>query len=269
MNTELLQQLGLTSVQAKAYMQLIQSGEVPASELAKQIGETRTNTYMVLDKLIAMALVEKREQKKVATFRATNPTNLEKLTTEKKNSINSAESAIKAAMPQLLSYYFTFSSEPGVRFYQGKEGIIKVYEDILRTKKPVYLIRTPSEQTYLGEDFMQKYIDKRVKLAIPVEAITPDIPAANHDKSIDESMLFHRTWFDKASYNAPVEINIYGDKVAYVSFGEEAIATIIDSPQIATAMKQLFGLMQLGAEQTKKKKKTTKQLHQDEMIEEE
>lgn len=56
-------------------------------------------------------------------------------------------------------------------------------------------------------------------------------------------MLFHRTVLQRDNYTAPVEIDVYGNKVAFISFGETQMATIIDSPPVADAMRQLLRLV--------------------------
>lgn len=54
-------------------------------------------------------------------------------------------------------------------------------------------------------------------------------------------------------YTAPVEIDIYGDKIALMSFGKELIGVIIESPQIARALKEIFLLAKRGAETRKER----------------
>lgn len=46
------------------------------------------------------------------------------------------------------------------------------------------------------------------------------------------------------AYTSPVEIMIYGKKVALISYGETEIITIITSPVIASAFREIFAMMQ-------------------------
>ena len=48
----------------------------------------------------------------------------------------------------------------------------------------------------------------------------------------------------ESAYTAPVEVDIYGHKVAFIAFGDTQMATIIDSPLIAEAMRQLHAMLQ-------------------------
>ena len=44
-------------------------------------------------------------------------------------------------------------------------------------------------------------------------------------------------------YTSPMEIMVYGDKVALIAFGETQMATIVASPIIAEAMRQILKIM--------------------------
>ena len=57
----------------------------------------------------------------------------------------------------------------------------------------------------------------------------------------------NRFWVDKDMYDSPVEIDIFGNKIAILSFGNELMGIIIESKQIAQSLKQIFILATLGA----------------------
>jgi hypothetical protein len=44
-------------------------------------------------------------------------------------------------------------------------------------------------------------------------------------------------------------VAVYSSRVAITSFGEEAVAMLIESPQIADAMRQIFAMAKEGAAQ--------------------
>lgn len=246
MTPELLQELGLTNSQATIYIALVRGGAQTAPELQQKTDENRTNVYMVLEKLIELGLVEKTVVSRKTVYRATNPTALEKLSKQKRRAILETETKVKTAMPQLLNFFFTFSEQPGVKFYQGAADISQIYEDILRTAQPIQLLRAAEPASNLQLDYFHRYVDKRVKAGLHVDALTTKHTDANTDPDQDKAWLMTRTWMDPGDYLAPVEINIYGNKVAYISFGQEVIGMIIESPQIAEAMRQVFQLMKRG-----------------------
>ncbi len=246
MNAELLQQIGLTKSQAKAYITLIKFGDLTPPELAEKIGETRTNCYMILDKLCALGLVEKDESGKKLSYHPANPTNLERLIEEKRKEILATEKLVRDSMPQLLNYFYTYQHQPGVRFFQGKEGIIKMYEDQRRTGKDIYFIRSDADFNVLGKD-LYKHMEQRAKLGIKAHGIEPaEEDNIRYGREHDKAMLRDMAWAPREAFTAPVNLYVYGNKTALISYGEEVIGTIIESPQIAEAMKQIFTLVKTG-----------------------
>lgn len=247
MDTEILQGIGLTEPQVKAYLALLNAGTYTPAALAEEIGETRTNTYAVLAKLESARLVTRDTSGKTLRYKAAHPVNLEAYVERRRNMILNWEYKFKSIMPGMVKTYFATTEQPEVRFFQGKEALEHIYEDILDTKKDLHLIMTPNQHDYMGDKFLRDFVKERVKKKIHVEALTPNTPGANHSKAIDKKMLLHRTFYDPAAFDMPVEINIYGDKVAYLSFGDEVMGTIIHSPQIAQAMRELFRMLQISS----------------------
>lgn len=242
-----MQEIGLNDSQAKAYLALVRAGSLTPPVLSQRIGVTRTNAYELLDQLNTLGLAQKSETGKKLTYSPAHPNALQSLVQQRREAVFEQEGRINAMMPKLLSFFYAHSDQPGVRFFQGRDGIVEVYKDILRTRQTVYLVRASEEKNVLGREFLAEYIKQRIKSNIRVVALTPLRPTANRDPKVDEEWLFDRTWFAPEAYTAEVEVDIYGDKVALISYGDEVMATIIQSPQIATAMKQLFVFMQHGA----------------------
>jgi sugar-specific transcriptional regulator TrmB len=243
MNSESLEKLGLTKPQAKAYISLIKEGNLTPPALANKIKESRSNTYKILDRLIELGLVTRREEQKKFVYRPESPVALERLARDARNEALAHEKQIKDHMPTLLSYFYTFSEQPGIRFFRGEAGIKEVFNDIVRTGKTQYLLRSPSDISFYDSEFFANLRKKKVKAGIQTIALTPNVSSANHDPSIDAQNNLLRTWLPKNAYTANVEWSTYGDKVAIISYGHEAIATIIESPQIAEGFRQVFNLV--------------------------
>lgn len=246
MDLKTLTDIGLTSSQAKAYLTLVQFGSLSPPEVGKKIKETRTNAYKILDKLAELGLATKNESSKKIVFSASNPIALEAFAKKHRDEVLEQEKKIKLAMPTLMNFFYTYSEQPGVRFFQGKEGIKQIFDDMLRTHQDIYLIRSPADVPFYGEQFFENFKKQRAKLKIKTFALTPDVPSANHNPEIDEKNLFSRTWLKSDAYNSAVEWNAYGNKLAIISYGEEAIGMIIESPLIADSFRQLFNMLRIG-----------------------
>lgn len=243
MNPQLLEQIGLSTSQAKVYLRLVEKGELSPPQIAKLTGESRSNAYMVLQRLEELGLVEKLEKVNKISYQPLNPIAIERLAEERRRTTAKTENQIKQAMPQMLSYFYSFTEKPGIRLLQGVEGLKEIYTDTLRTKKDIYFLRTPSEMQIMGDEFFLKYKKKRADLGIRTFAFTKKTPFAQQMALNDKRNNMVRTWINPKDYDAPVEINIYGDKVAFLAFGGDIMGVIIQSAAIAESMRQVFKII--------------------------
>ncbi len=239
--------MGLTPTQAKTYTELIKAGSLTPPQLAKAIGESRTAAYMALARLEEVGLAKKDEGVKKQTYHPASPSALERFLAKRQQELAEVESEYRSALPNLLSYYYTYRGKAGVRFYEGEDGLEKIYEDHLRSGQPVHVLRTPADESYFGAT-LYRYMDRRAALGISSELMSPAQPGAiAWARENDERLRRTTSWFPPRAYTAPVEISIYGPKVSFISFGKEAVGTIIESPQIAQAMQELYAMAKVGA----------------------
>lgn len=240
---ELVQKAGLTKPQSAVYLALVQYGPQAPAEIAKRTGETRTNAYAILNKLEQLKLVQNIGQK-TARYQAENPSNLEILAEKRRKIVTKHEQELKGGMSALLDAFYAHNEAPGSRTLTGRDGIREVHRDVINTGETVYLIRTPFDSKY--GDLIEIHREQRATKGIKTIALTPETPHAKQYAAdgTDEKYLFERTMMPVDAYRSPVEIMIYGKKVALISYGETEIVTIITSPVIAAAFREIFLMLQ-------------------------
>ena len=240
---------GLTPTQADILDYLYKNKEEKASIIAKKIKKSRAIVYKDLDELVNLNIVEMTNKPDaISYFRIGHPSTMEKFFDKKESEVKKDRQLFNNYMPDMISDYNLIHSKPGIRYYEGIEGLERIYNKIIEEGRDFYLIRSAYEPVYKKQiiPIVEKFIKKRIAKNIKVKAITPtDIERSNSDN--DTKWLMERFWVDKSMYNSPVEIDIFGNKVAILSFGDELIGMIIESKQIATSLKQLFILSTLGA----------------------
>ncbi len=244
LDTTILRKAGLTESQAKGYLALIEHGALTPAELAEKTGEARTNGYMICEKLESLGLATKKDGKK-AVYTPNHPSALETLAEKRRKVIQKAEQDVKNNINPLIDMFYAASELPGARTLNGIEGIKEIYLDTLRVKQDIYLLRTTSDEVDLGVEYLNTYRRERAKLGINTYGLTPSTKSAIErlDGDEDKRMLFHRTLLPPNSYTAPVEIDIYGSKSAFISFGDTQMAIVVDSPPMAEAMRQIMQLL--------------------------
>lgn len=248
MEVSTLTKIGLNENQARAYVALIKHGSLTPPQAAEVLHIKRTNAYAVLDQLEELGLATKKDIKKKLHYVVNNPIALERIAREHRNQAHENEKKVQDAMPTLLKFFHTYSDQPGVRFYQGTQEIKDIYNDMLRTGKDIHVLRSTHDQDLLSTEFFTKFKAQKAKLKIKTHLINPTNDATLWNESTDEKYNEIRTQLHPDCYTANVEIATYGNKMSIISFGEEAIGMIIDSPQIAISMQQVFALLKVGAQ---------------------
>ena len=244
---EALKAAGLHESLANTYVALLDNDYITPAKLATITKESRTNTYKLLDELVTLGLASKLDMAKKLHYKAESPTRLATLARERLDELTSQELHIKSQLPAMLKRYYENHEQPGVRFYQGKEGIEEIYEEQIQIGKPIQFMKTRADIDFFGFKFMHEIRNLAPKANIQRKAFTPDAPETPKDiAESDKKMLLERTWYLPEDYTAPVEWSVYGDKVSIISFGQEAIGMVIDSPQVAESLRQMFALLDEG-----------------------
>lgn len=244
MDITILLKAGLTESQAKGYMALIEHGELAPARLAEITGESRTNAYAIADKLVTLGLVTKNDGVK-AIYKANHPSAVESLAERRRKVVTRNEQEVKQGISPLIDMFYRLREEPGSRTLQGAGGIKEVFKDILQTNQDVYYLRAPEEFPTMPIDFFDEYKKRRLKQGIHTYVLSPMSQSARKgviDK-LDEATSVHRTFIPDGVYTQPVEIEAYGDKIAFIAYGETQMATIITSPPIAAALKEVFRML--------------------------
>lgn len=212
---DIIRKAGLTESQARGYLALIKHGTLTPTELADHTSESRTNAYMICEKLEKLGLATKTDAKK-STYKPSHPTALETLAEKRRKALVRNEQEVKNGLSNIIDIFYASSEMPGTRTLQGIEGIKEVYADTLSSSnKTILLLRTSVDGPTLGHDFFDDYRKKRAAAGIDTYALTPmtEISHRHVRAGEDEKMRYFRTAIPLDSYTAPVEIDVYGKQI--------------------------------------------------------
>jgi len=270
MNEKILLGLGLTKVQSEIFSCLLQNGAKKASDIAKITKRPRGVAYKGLEELIDLGLVLKNEGKLgVALFTAEHPANLEKVLERREKELVKTKKEFAASLPDFVSAYNLISNKPGVKFYEGEEGVKKVLEDTLISnpdKKLCTFSDVASYATYLSDWNTNYYAPKRKKLGVFEKVIIPDnTRALDYMKDYKSNEVTDILFIDHNNYPFATEINIYNNKVSFVTFSPDfMIGVIVENKEIYKTLLSIFnivwnfGKMNLAASQPEWLKKQIK-----------
>lgn len=127
-----------------------------------------------------------------------------------------------------MGIYNHAANKPRVTFFEGKEGILSVYDDTIREKKPIQAWSDfDAMKEILGENFMTSYPAKRAEKNIYFHSITRKTDTSLALQKSNEKTLRDMRFMTREELKT--EINIYGNKVAFISFrSEKPFAVIVE-----------------------------------------
>ncbi|MBR3368566.1 winged helix-turn-helix transcriptional regulator [Candidatus Saccharibacteria bacterium] len=238
MDTEILIQAGLSEIQAKIYLYLIENGQKTPAEIAEDIGENRTTVYSALEKLEKSEIVSKKYKGKISAYIPNHPAALESLAEKRLRQMARQARNLEGNLPSLINFYNEHQSEPGVQTFYGDEGVEIIRHKIIAEKQPFYYIRSRWDEI-ANKEYLERFKKAQMEAKIPTESITPSEFTPRTRKKATEQLVT-RTLLPPGEYDSPVQISIFGDNVTFINYSKGGMSTIIESPEIADAMRQFY-----------------------------
>jgi sugar-specific transcriptional regulator TrmB len=232
-------QFGLNRHQAETYLALLELGQSGVIPLAKKTGIKRTTLYDILVELEKKQLAAQTKKGTKRLFIALEPGNLGKILEEKRERLESL-------MPALKALVNTTGTKPVIRYYEGLEGIKEVYRDTLSYSGELLAFVAENIFDKLGKDFADEYKTKRKKSDIRVRILVPETPELKKELATAKEDLRTYRFVPKEKYPFTMELNLYANKLALMSFREE-LGVIIESNEISQNLRYLFELAWTGA----------------------
>ncbi len=241
--TDALNGFGMSQPEISVYLTLLELGPQPASIVAKKAGLKRGHTYNMLALLGEKGVVQDFEKDKVTYFIACSPSVLLSLLQARSEELEVRKQRLAQSIPELERLKNPLTVQPKVRFFQGVDGIKEIYEDTLRIKnQDLYAFGDfdhmfPREQSPELNDWMWQYCDRRTKAGVTYIGIMNKSPAT--DYAYKNRRTQRRTFKMVTGIDLPVEINIYGNKVAIISSSRDMVGLIIEDQPTADMLRNL------------------------------
>lgn len=239
---EKIKKLGLSDKEAKVYLALIELGQASPSEVASYSGVNRATTYVILEELRKKGLATSLEKNKKIHFIAESPERLKNLFETEKEKLEENFSDLKNVLPDLEKLYESRGERPKVRFFEGKEGIAAIREDVLKVKTNYFYQIVPIDESY--RFFPPKPNDHREKMAKKLSKILrKTIYTTKKGRIFPEKS--GKLDFNKflSGEKFSTEVVIYGKKVALVAHKNKPIGIIIEDEVISHTVKVIFEII--------------------------
>jgi len=231
-----LEKIGLNQKEAKVYLATLELGQAKVSEIAQKTEVKRPTVYLILDDLKKKGLISEVPKGTKTIFIAEDP---EKLVKE----IKTREEALEKVMPMLRTIYNIDKHKPQVKFYEGRQGVIDVYNEIRKAKNYIDFYGTV---VALKQEFQDNFIPPKEikKMKVRVREIMSDNPV---DKAYAyEIKKFgnpnHLVKFMPKKMQTLIDSAIFDNKIAIISIKIDYFGVLIESEEIAQSYRMLYEL---------------------------
>ena len=230
---------GLDEQRARLYLLTLNKGEARASELAEQLGVSRTAIYDNLKFLAQRGFLTKINEGRRQLFVPLHPDELYKR-------FDAQREQLKALLPDFMALFAAKAEKPFVQLFRGKYSAREVYEDILRVAPSEYCyISDPGNTSRMvDKKFIKEWVKRRVQKKIKARALRVYRPGAIDDPIFGQApSLLRQVRLLPPSIEIRSTIYAYGNNIGVISGSGEETAVIIYSPDLAFSCRQIFDLL--------------------------
>lgn len=252
MDEKLLISLGLSQNQARAYRALVVKKSLRPTQLAKLTGESRSNCYALLDKLVELGLAVKEDEAKKFTYYPASPLALKTLLSKQLEETEQQLQDLDRKLPQMLSEFHAGGGQPKVQHYRGQKELEQMYtQQMEQTDRNLYFVRSKADIPYFGLAKMEEIRHLARSYGKRRYGVTPILLGGALNPRRDASSNLKRAWIKPEHYTAPVEWSISGDEVQALVFTGEGYGVAIQHPEIAESFRQIMQLLFDSIRETK------------------
>lgn len=239
---QVLQQLGLSEKEVSVYLALIKTGLANAATIAREAGLARQTTYSLLDGLTVKQFVQQSDKKGVRQFYA-DPNQLVKLINQRKEELETHKRVVEEELPKLLAKSRRARALPIVQYYEGTEGLKRLFENILERYKKgkLRIFRGYGiNQFYEGmEDFLKYFVVERHRYGVDSKIFIANAPDAFgvEDSGASLGRSFKRLDIEEQQ----AAVYMVGNAVYLFSY-KDNVGVMIENQAIAQYLKDTFDI---------------------------
>jgi HTH-type transcriptional regulator, sugar sensing transcriptional regulator len=254
---EQLKKSGLGEKAARIYAALLENGGAYPSKLAEITKLNRSTTYNILTDLSIKGLVSEITKGKKLYYQIEKPHRLERYA---KYNLNRAQDILentRKLIPELEGLFSLIPNKPQVKYFEGIDGVISIYEDHILVDKKYEMLafsNTSEVINFLTSQFIDRYLRAKEKIGITARGVTPDTNADKNYankiyKNIDKKIWPELRHIPREIFPYKIELTIYADnRVSLLKLErEQPIGVIIEDKTFHDTMRMIFELAWKGA----------------------
>lgn len=245
MNKRELRNIGLSDRETTIYLTLLSLEKATVHEIARNTSISRSTVYLDIESLIDKKLISEIESQKKKYYVPESPERLIRLNEKQKEHLENTRRNIETVLPDLIDSFAKTSTKPLVRFFEGKEGITAIREEMLlsQQKEISLIVSFVNLNKLYSREELEEYTKRRIKKNIKAKLLfIPDASSTNTDfvskLSLTEGKPISNLVTEQN--NIQSDIFIFDKKVAIMSTAQPYSGVIIENKSIRKTMQEVF-----------------------------
>ncbi len=243
MDTQILEDIGLTNSEIKAYIALLKLGSSTAGAILETSKLQNSVLHRALNSLIEKGIITYILEGKNKVYQATDPENFIQFIEDKRK-------RFEQILPELRNIQLFAKQRSKAEIFKGKRGINKLYTNLLREGGTEYnTFGGGSQVTYdvMGETWWKNLHAKRVDKNIPSRQVF-DATLRRLAKELNRLPLTEIRLLPK-EFEQLQETVIIGDKVGIAIFTQNPYGILIQDKEVADGYRKQFEILWKSARQ--------------------
>jgi sugar-specific transcriptional regulator TrmB len=235
-----VQTLGLSEKEARVYVAALFLGPSPVQKIAQQADVNRATAYVILEQLGELGLVAQSTEGKKTVFVAEGPETLKRLFERQIAEVETRRHELEDILPELQGIQRAETNRaPIVRFYKGQDGVANMANELHRKARPGsegYGFVNYDEVDKINSDALKSNSQRRAK-----KQNSSKIIYSYHKEVPSDPKLRRQTVKVKDPIKADISLR-EGIAVFSTYAGKDTLGVVIESDEIAGALRQLYEL---------------------------
>ncbi|MFT7615346.1 MAG: sugar-specific transcriptional regulator TrmB [Candidatus Woesearchaeota archaeon] len=234
MDTEILEDIGLSNAEIKIYLALLELGTSTAGPILEKSGLQNSVVHMTLNKLIDRGFVTFVKEGKRNHYQAANPRHIV-------NFINEKKERFEELLPELIIKQKQAKEKPEIVTYRGIKGIRELLMELLDAGgKQHNTFGSTKESLMLGEAWWVNYHKQRAELGITANLLfNESLTFWNAEKKYPHAIIR----YTKTGFEPLTETIIRNGKIGIIIWSQKPLGILINQPNAAKSYNQFFEMM--------------------------
>lgn len=232
---EILSQIGLSLLEQRAYLTLLEEGRGTATPLAKVLGVPLTTTQSVLQRLAQRGIVHVTKRKSRSVYEAKDPIAFKTL-------LEQTLQEVTHVIPLLRTLKAEQAAPLRVRIYE-RERMTDIFRQALlaKDKKLYEIVSARDLQEILGERF--HFTKRRVAAGIQLKSLRVETHEIKKYSSSTHARELREAKFLPKELTFTCSLICWDQTVAFFTAANEGVAWVVQSASLSLMIRQLFELL--------------------------